>query len=251
MIADNLVESARLTQDQDGYTAEQIFIVDGVTGSAEAKLYNALQTSGIPQYGDAHPVIPSIQVIDRQASPIKSGTQIRIEITYGVPSGDDTAEDENGDGKAIITSSLVSEQTHFDINGELIKAEYSNGISTTTNYATVEVQRPQMRITLSRKESEMPKERIKTYLGRINSVEWSGFPPKSWLCSAISVRENAGSYDVEYSFEYREYLWLAEIVLPINVADALANPIDKDSRNGYARFNVYETANFNKLGLSF
>ncbi len=252
MIVEDLIDEARLTEDQDGFTAERSFIVEGVSGNAATKLYSALSDSNIPQFGEPHPSIPNIQAVDRQAVPIESGNQIRVEVTYATPSDEDAATSEAGNGKALVTSSLTNEQTHFDIHGNLIKASYSFGAnSISTNYSAVEVQRPQTRVTLSRKESAMPKSHIKNYLGRINSVEWSGFAPQTWLCSGISVRESGGSFEVDYSFEYREERWKGELVLPLTSAEAQDNPIDKDTGNGYALFDVYKTADFNSLGLSF
>jgi len=252
MIVSDIVEAARLTQDQDGFTASRTFLVDDVSGSAAARLYSALTSPGIPQYGEPHPTIPLIQVVDRQASPMKSGAQIRVEITYSVPSDDDATTSESGTGKVLITSSLTNEQTHFDIHGDLIKARYASSLnSINTTYSAIEVQRPQMRITLSRRESRMPKSKIQKYLGRINSTSWSDFPAQTWLCSGISVRETNGEFDVDYSFEYREERWKGELVVPLNTSEAQDSPIDKDRGNGYALFDVYKTVDFNGLGLSF
>jgi len=252
MTVKDLVDAARLTEDQDGFTAERSFIVEGVSGSAATKLYNALSDSNIPQFGEPHPSIPDIQVVDRQAEPLKSGAKVKVTIVYAIPSDEDAETSESGNGKALVTSSLTNEQTHFDIHGELIKASYLASVnSISTKYSAVDVQRPQMRVTLSRKESEMPKAYFKSHLGRINSVEWSGFAPQTWLCSGISVRESDGSFEVDYSFEYREERWKGELVLPLSTAEAQDSPIDKDTGNGYALFDVYKTADFNGMGLSF
>lgn len=254
MIIKDIIESHSVRRTAAGYGVDRIFVISDVTGSADARLYNAIQNASLPQYGDPHPVIPEIQVTDIQASPVSGESEnVKIRVTYSIPSSDDSAEgSEGGTGRAVITSSLTNEQTHFDINGDLIKASYTSALNAiSTTYAPVDVQRPQMRVTLTRRESEIPKENLKKFLGRVNSVAWSGFPPITWLCSGISVREIDGAFDVDYSFEYREERWKGELVLPIDAADAQDSPIDKDTGNGFALFDVYHAANFNELGLSF
>jgi len=252
MIINDIIESATLRRDSEGFEADRTFIISDVKGSAEAKLYNAMTMAGIPQYGDPHPSIPDIQVTDIIAMPLKSGEKIKISVTYSIPGEDDAAGDDQS-GKLVITSALTNEQTHFDIDGNLISVRYFDGTTTGINitYSPIEVQRPQMRASFTRKEQSLPKDNIREFLGKINSIEWSGYPAETWLCSGIDVRENEGFFEVDYSFEFREEKWLGEVVIPLNSLTASESPIDKASGNGYGLFNVYRTANFNKLGLSF
>jgi hypothetical protein len=252
VVADS-VSDQRIRRDSEGYSVERVYIVSDLPGQADAKLFKAISDPNIPQYGDAHPVIAGISVTDVTAEPIMNqADQFQVTVVYSVPSDDD-ATDTDPEGRALITSSLTNETTHFDINGELIKARYVSGVnSISTKYSPVEVQRPQLRVTLTRKENAAPKSSIEKYHGKINSVDWSGFPPQTWLCSGISARENDdGTWNVDYSFEYRRERWKGELVVPLSAAQAEDNPIDKDQGNGYALFDVYETANFNSLGLRF
>lgn len=254
MIVTDVIESHTLRLTDAGYGIDRIYIVTDIGGTAEARLYNATLTSGVPQFGDPHPAVPDVQVTDVQASPIDGDPDaIQIRITYSVPDTDDAAnEDEQIAGALTISSDVVTESTHFDINGELIKASYSTALSVlTTNYSAIDVQRPQMRVSLSRTEAIAPKDAILNYLGRINSIDWSGFPAETWLCTGIDVSEDGEEFNVTYNFEYRERTWKGELVLPINTTDAAVNPIDSDSGNGYALFDVYSQANFNDLGLTF
>jgi len=253
VVHSDLAEGHRLSRNIDGYTIERSYLVDDVTGSAESRLYNAIIQSKIPQYGEAHPSIPDVTVTDISAEPVKGdSSQVIVTVIYSIPGDDQDIGQEGGAGQAIITTALTNETTHFDIDGNLIKASYVSGVnSISTNYSPVEVQRPQMRVTLSRRESVIPKDHLKTFLGRINSVAWSGFPAQTWLCSGISVREDQGAFDVDYSFEYREQFWKGELILPLSASEAEQNPIDRETGNAYALFDVYQTANFNDLGLSF
>jgi hypothetical protein len=230
--------------------------VTDVIGIAEAKIYNALQAAGVPAYGEPHPVIPDIQVIDRQASAITGDPdKVKIRISYGVPTEEDETEEEAAAGNISLTTSLTTEFEFRDINDELMEVSFVGtsefGFTISTQYGSADVQRPQLTITFDRTEAELPKATIKDYLGTVNSVAWSGFPAKTWLCSAINAREDKGEFKVSYTFVYNEKTWMLEILAGISELEAELNPIDPETNNGYAIYDVYQLRDFNTLGLSF
>ena len=259
MIVSDWVNGSTIKRGKDGFSAERIFFVDDVGGNAEQKLYNAMIQSGIPQYGDPHPFLPEVQVTNITAVPHKNGQQIRINVSYSLPSVQDVAEteseDENSPGTVSLNSSTSREVAFRDINGELLRTQYvdqiAGNISIQTKYAEADVQRPQLQVTFSRTESEIPKDRIDTYLGKVNSTAWSGYAPKTWLCSSITARENQNKFDVTYRFLYNKETWRLEVIHGLTQEQADALPIDVETGNGYAVYDVYESADFNALGVSF
>lgn len=256
MIVRDIVQSHSIRRTAAGYGVDRIFIVSDVTGSAESRLYNALQSSGIPQFRDPHPIIPGIEVTDLQASPEgNDSASVKIRVTYAIPSIDDIGEDGEGDqapGVAVVSSTLIDEETHLDRNGDWIKVTWSGLGGFFTNYKSVSVQRPQSRVSLTRIETSMPKDIITNYLGTVNSVTWSGYPPNTWLCVAINAREESpGKFDVEYVFAYRRDDWRATVTVNIPQDVIEDFPPDVDTGNGYGVFDVYPEMDFNALGLEF
>ena len=261
MIISGTLGGETIKRNKDGFSVDRDFYISEVGGNAGSKLYTAVTMGGIPQYGDPHPTIPGIQVTSVSAEPYGGGSQIRVSVSYSVPTVDETSEieadDDTTSGTVVLSSNTASETVFQDINGELLKATYgvlqADGSNTTlqTKYAEADVERPQLRVDFSRTENTIPKAAINTYLGTVNSVPWSGYPPKTWLCTAISARQNKGKYDVEYSFNYRPETWELEVVVGLTAEEAQDLPIDVDSGNGYARFDVYRLRDFNGLGLVF
>ncbi|MCP5017112.1 MAG: hypothetical protein GY938_17850 [Ketobacter sp.] len=245
----DLLESQIIEVDDAGYHAERIFITENNTGSKTSRLYNVTLSAGIPRHGDPHPVIPDIFVSNVRAEPLKSGEQFKVTVIYDPLSNDTDAV--NGAGTISSSTGTTTERTYRDINGNLMEVKYYLSGGDSGSFAegvrAVDVQRPQTTITLSRTELTVPKEAIEKYVGLINSIDWSGYPPKTWICSGINFRENKNKYEVDYEFAYRRKTWVAEVSININNTV----PSDATLANGIALYDVYETVNFNELGLSF
>jgi len=259
-VISDIAGKGSLTRTVDGYQVERVYIVDDVQGTPETRLYNAMATSGVPQYGDPHPILPDVLVTNINARLVSSKTpnQVSVNVSYSIPDSEDTPADEGelASGVPVISAALTSEDTGFDINGEFLKVSFTTrfsggGFTRTNRYEQVSVQRPQMRVTLTRTEPEIPKTRIAEFLGTINSQPWSGFPEQTWLCSSIDVDQEKTGFEVKYSFVYRPGTWKAVITIgiPENVIDDF--PPDVTSGNGFGIFDVYPVKDFNTLGLSF
>ena len=248
----DLVSEQKLRRDVDGYTVERSFIVTGVSGQGEARLYNATITSGIPQYGEPHPIIPDVQVTNIDASTLESGKDIMVNILYGIPSDEEAADAAGtGVGTIEVSSNLVSEQRFADINGVPLTATHRSAFGILVQSGTVDVQKPQQQVSFTRMEPIIPKNNINNFLGKVNDKIWSSYPAKTWLLSAISVREIKGEFEVLYTFSHDINTWRAVVTALLTQADADAFPLDEDTGNGIARYDVYETANFDQLGLFF
>lgn len=254
IVQKHIVRSQTLVRDSNGYEADGAHIVEVMGGTPESKLYSAITTAGVPQFGDPHPIIPDVIVTRVQASPEGSSpNNILVSVTYSVPDEEDTGEltgDEVSDGTITLSTSLSSEETWFDINGDFLKVVWRGGVIV-TKYTSANVQRPQMNVTFKRTETALPRNEILNYLGKVNSTTWSGFPAKTWLCTGIDVDEEKGKFDVSYSFAYKEDDWQLEVIANLTQAQVDELPPDVESANGYAAFDVYRSIDFNSLGLSF
>lgn len=250
IVTADVLKNETVSVSDAGYRAERTFLVSSIPGNKEAKLYNALQASDIPKHGDPHPVIPGIVVTKVEAKPQTSGNQTRIVAVYTEPSSDLAAR-EDSSGQVVLSTGLVGEEEFFDIHGVRMSVRYLSGAIDLTKYATVDVQRPQIRAVFRRSELVSPKPKITQYLGKVNSTTWSGYPARTWLCSGINATETSSGYDVEYSFSHREETWRVEVIFRTAEEELAQSPINKESGNGYSTYEVYESADFNGLGLSF
>lgn len=254
-IIKDIISDQSLKRGSEGYEAERVYIVESA-GTPEARLYSAITTAGIPQFGDPHPVIPDVQVNDITASPVTGATPnlVKVRVNYAGPSPEDliaAGETDVSSGEISFNTSLASELTYRDINGQFIIVEWRGG-TISTKYAGIEVQRPQLSVRLKRTESALPKSVIENFLGKVNSTSWAGFPPKTWLCTAVDVNEeSAGKFVVDYGFSYKADDWRVEVTVGLTQAQIDELPLDVDSGNGFGIFDVYKTADFNALGLSF
>lgn len=251
IIQKNLVRNSTLTRTIDGYNLEVMHLVEIKTGTDESKLYSAITTAGIPQFGDPHPIIPDVIVTDIKASPDGSSPNIyMITVTYSIPDPEDSPnleDEELGIGTVSLSTSLANEQEWFDINGEFLRVEYQQS----TLFKAANIQRPQLGVTFNRIESSLPKDAITNFLGKVNSVPWSGFPAKTWLCTGIDAKEEKGKFDVDYTFTHNDKTWHLELIVGLTAEEVASVPPNVETGDGYSRFEVYNSADFNALGLSF
>ncbi len=252
-VKQDLTEQHRARRDANGFQVERSFIVEDLDGPLSARLVNAIGAGKVPQYGDPHPTVSDIQVTSITAEPVAgAGSSAWVRVIYSRPSEDDLLEGGENQGSIELSSNLADETTYFDINGNLLTATWDGGLTgTITRYGEAEVQRPQMRVTISRREASVPKEAIEKYYGKLNLSEWSGFPAGTWLCAGIFARDRNGEFEVDYSFLYRPEGWRVQITVALTNEQIEEAPIDVESGNGFANYDVYERANFNELGISF
>ncbi len=259
MSVKELITDQSVGRDSSGWTAGRAFVVE-LSGNAtpEQKLYTAAKTAGVPQYGDPHPVLPDVLVTDVAARPIVNTTrnQVKVTVTYAVPDPDETSEaeeDQASAGTVSLTTSLASEQTWNDVNGDFLISRWHGSLGVVVqqiNQASVE--RPQLEVSFRQVETSIPKVKIENYLGKVNASAWSGFPSKTWLCTKIDVsQDKAGIYNVDYGFQYKPDTWRLTVVINLTQDQINDIPPDAETGNGFSVYDVYEVADFNQLGLSF
>jgi len=253
-VVTDLVAAHSISFDGDGYTTQRIYLVDGVGGLPESRLYNAMTTAGIPQYGEAHPILPDVIVTKVDAKPEGSGGQVRVTVSYSLPDPatiDTSLPDDPTPKTTTLSSNVANEKVSRDINGEFMIVTWSGGVFS-TKYVSADVQKPQLSVSFKRIESSIPKGIIANYLGKINSVPWSGFPAKTWLCSSIDATEDKpGIFNVDYSFTYNADDWRLQVYMNLTQEQIDELPPNVDTGNGFGIFDVYETADFNSLGMTF
>ena len=79
----NMIRDSQVTEDDTGLMIKESWLVTGLTKTARSPLYDALQASGLPAYGDAHPAEGEVYVKSRVPKPrLNSHTEAIVDITW-------------------------------------------------------------------------------------------------------------------------------------------------------------------------
>ena len=222
-----------------GWEFSRVFIVSELTSNGDAMLVEAVNTTGVPLYGDAHPEIPTAFAVEHDPESIPStGNAVRVIVTYR-----EFAQDyiiEIGSRKlmrprtdyyptagapAIPMKLYYTYPSDYALNEKMRDKTESDG-------AEIEVQEYYPTIVISRTEftsiaadalsghaagakltGEMLTDRGLKYNGRTNWKGWNLRPsddPDSWRCEMTAVSaENGIAYRVRYMFSFDPDHWLA------------------------------------------
>ena len=246
----DIKDGARISRTKNGYRADRIAIVSGVTGSASARLYNAITDSGLPAYGSAHPSISTIYLNDITGDVIDPDT-VKLTLSYY----DDPTNADGGETTSRASGTTTIEEVKLDINGDAMVTQYTGAsipiISGET--FTAEVERPRVTFDFEFTSSTFPKSTIDTYLGKINSVIWNGYPVKTILCTAVNTDKQGDDYKIRISFAYNPDTWVF-LAKTSYYPPLLDHPSNVDSSldlaTGTRPWDVYSTADFSPLALT-
>jgi hypothetical protein len=247
----DIKKSSRLKLDKNGYRAERIAVVTGVTGDPDEILFNAVNDGALPNIGDVHPVISAITLQNIQSEPLGGG-QYRIVMSYFSDLG---SESGSSNARFTANASTSSEETSRDINGVLMQTEYSVGGAFVSQYFVAELERPRMVFDFTYTAPNFPQSEIDNYVGFMNSVPWLGYAVNTILCSNIFVEDEGENFRVRFSFQYNSETWLfkAQTAYHFNVISA--HPVrpdaDLDLNTGTKEYAVFPSVDFTPLGFTF
>lgn len=257
----DLVEGGALTETQDGYEVVRVVWVTELTGRADQRLYNAVRAAGVPRFGDPHPSIPNLRVVQRSAAFDGGNDRVVVTLTYRVPQANESPpSDPSGNTQAGIVrvgSTVQGATTQRDVNGEPITVrhvfpddhEEFPGRDITQG-ADVELSIPQLVLTESRRENGTPADKARAFVGKVNQFACFGGAARTWLCTRIEGTTNdaGATYEVTYEFQYNEQTWDAVVVFR---DPNTQRPVDApEEGEGIKTVQVYRVANFAALGLS-
>ncbi len=237
------VDGAGARRTLDGWEAQRVAFVSGLTGSYHQRMAQAITASGIPQLRSSHPAISSIFVTSLDAKPAGvDGAIVRIDYGTGnskqLPSPGEPAQIEVG-------ATLSQTSTHQDISGNPLEVALSDDEDAPTQIARVTKLVPQVTVRYSRLEETSPGSKARQYVGKVNSGEVFSSDPGTWMCTAITGRSNDGgeTYEVTYDFQYNPDGWQPHVVY-IDPATGRPHP-DAESQTAQ----VYESIDFMNLEL--
>lgn len=262
-VISDLIDGTSLEDSMSGgFTGSRAFLVSGVDGNASARLYNALNATGIPQIGEAHPVVTSLTCTSRSVEPANGdNTQFKVSCKYTVVN---LPSDEQA--QVSVGSVVQADQTTNDVNGNEIKVgpfNYQQGniqVTMVEQAGVVSRMYPQRTVTFQRRLTDMARlvRENQTYVGKINSTSFNidpngnaSIPAKEALCTKIQGQSSDGgrSFMVTYEFQVgNEYGWQA-MVCYINPETNLPHKEATEANQGKKRVDLYKTADFNALQL--
>ncbi len=153
-----------------------------------------------------------------------------------------------------FSGNLEQNHHHYDINDALATVTYTPaGGSPQTQVA--ELMPLRLRATLSFHFLQMldPEASTLAYAGCVNSATWRGFGPRTWLCLPIDGSTIDGVwYRNVYRFAYNPNTWDQYVVfknvdgaIPPDIAATIVTDGSVMSGNGWARFELYPSTDFN------
>lgn len=240
------IEGTRITSGVSGDVYSRRYVINGLTGGPSVPALMSEAYAVLPDTGTPAP-FPLVNKfirdtsIDRIWCEDNSGTSWACEgtLTYTTPTsfgGVIGEPDDNGPGVTLSTATSVQE---IDVYYNLAGAQL-----TTTNDNAIQAHRVQgfavsSTFTFTRIESSNPRDRINTYVGKLNEFGWNGYGARFVLCSGINVTSDDGgvSYVTEYTFEFQAQGWDAVLIhddpffpgnpIPLSVADGTAISLEK------------------------
>ena len=240
-----------------GYEATRTARVTGVTGVGQVKLFNAINTVGMPASGDVHPTITYIYADEFRARAISTDI-VEVEIIYRRPS----LEFNESSLSVEIGSAGTSYEVTEDIDGNLMTVAYDEDGNETAEEqaAVVTVDGNDVVLRLSRIESSSPRAWAHLYIGHVNSVEWQGYEARQVKCNDIRGRSNDGgvTWEVSYEFQVKHedparaggQPWDSVYVYQLENGRVPVFASDAEKAAGVKAFRARREANFGSLNLS-
>lgn len=266
----DLIEGASITENESGFEVTRIFIVTEVSGDPASKMYQALNTAGIPIRGDFHPTVPSVQVDTRTATPL-SQDQMRVEVTYRVLPSSSLPPGENEMPTITVGATVQEQETNLDINGEVMTVSHTyteeeaaelpkrpnqvtndDGTVTEEQVGTINVNIPQLILKFSRREKRDPYDKAFEYVGYVNSSIFYNVNPGCYLCTRIEGTSTDGgkTYQVDYEFQFNNEGWFATVVYVDPEKNAPLSDATAETDTDIRTFTIYGSKDFNALNLS-
>ena len=255
----DLLDDASAQTDQNGTTAVRKFIVSGLTAQASGRMFEALNTVGIPRRGQTHPNLAGIVVKSVAAEPCAdSPSKAYVTVSYAAPTYNTQAPSQKGKATyrsgATVSDFETSEDkdkkqmllTHTQISQD----EGGNNVTKVLDPqpAKVVIQKPQAYLSCERPEPlPINYRRLFGFVGCVNSSPFQGFGARCWLCTAIDVDEAGDRGNVSYQFSLKFDTWDARVVY---IDPATGAPVkDPEEGKGIKNFRVYKEVDFNQLGI--
>lgn len=253
------IRDGDVSRDTDGLHTSRIVRVTSLSGDAATRLYNAMNASGVPRYGEPHPSIPHLRAISISAAPDEAGA--RITVNYGQPTFEQKEPNETEQPIIQVGSTLQESQTSKDKDDNLIFTEFTytpvdedgnQGEEITEKFVPVlALQTAQTAVEYQRRENANPLQKSLLYVGKVNSVGIGLFAARTLLCTGIEGQSNDGgiSYSVGYRFQYNPRTWDVEFFYIDQETGQPHKDVTISPANGYGTARLYNEIDMRPLNV--
>ena len=256
-VTEDLVLGARFTLDRSGGVLLRVFEVTGLTPGKDTLAQAAIAQDGntgvrIPAYGQPHPAVPGLFVLQLEADPIKnSRTSATVKVRYASP---EFGSVPNVVRIAIGGSTRQKLISKSPADGSLLLVKYTDPSgSTLQNFVQVPALSPNTILEFTRQEGRSPLRLSTRFRRTVNAGPWQGGDAKTWLCRAIDARSlgNLTRWEVRYAFEYDPDGWdrIEYYVDPYTGKIPDDVQISQNNDQGVAKILPYAVTDFSALGL--
>ena len=246
----DLQDNSQISLTRDGYKAQRVAMVTGVSGTAAQVLYNAINDAQLPDIGDPHPDVSTITLQDIICVPLGGG-QFKVTLSYYK---DATSSTGASTAQPRASVAVAVEESSTDVNGQSMQTSYRKGGATVSQRFTAEIERPRLTFEFTYIGTTWPTTELTKYAGKINSAVWNGYPIGTILCTGIDVTPEGDNYSITFGFAYKSEGW-QYLAKTSNVPPLQASITDPDNNlnleTGVRPFDVYKTVDFNPLSFSF
>lgn len=255
----DLVEGARIAIGPNGPTVIRKFHVDGVTGAADARQFEAVTADGIPVFGEFDPVVPTARAFTITAEPTGTDSAI-VTVEYKRFPASQKPPDETVPPDVQIGSSVQSFEVNTDKDGNPLTVKYTPDDGSRDETEIVAVTNIDLPVTVARlvrRESFSPIRNSVRFTGRVNRTRFLFGGAREWLCRSIDGRTVDGgeTYTVSYVFQHNPDKFDKEFVFiddetgqpPPDIASGI--PSGGTSANGRAVHRLYKEDDFGVLAI--
>lgn len=249
----DLKEGAGAQLTARGWTASRVAVVTGLTGSSEARLFQAVDALAGPPYsmrlGQRHPGKAGLAIVGLRPEPFGAEGAVKVTVEYAVPeAGGSAAPKTPGSIQIEGAASLQMEQADTDANKKPMVVQYTDKDGKTHRTPLVfSIGRPHYVLRLIRISWRNEAERFLDCLGSINGGSWRGRPTRTWRLNSIAARQENGAWTNAWEFEHNPLTWDVEgtYIDP----ETTRMPEGVKEGEGRRRFQVCSLASFSQFGF--
>ena len=225
--------------------------VSGLVSNPDGQLLEAIQDPAIPAMSDVHPQASGLFVVRKRAVPAGRNTAY-VECIYSNTSGatwNQPTPTPGADGEDVkqISSSVVSERRTRDRGNQPMTMSPPASVSGWPQYLSeAEVFRPVGELVFERSEGEVPAQRARTLVGKVNQFAIGAYGAEELLFARFnSISTDGGRvWRSTYNFRHDPRQWKHRDTYK---GDDNKSPPDATE----VLFDVLELADFSVLNLDF
>lgn len=255
-ITEDLVLGARYRYDKTGAMLLRLFDVSGLTPGRDTLAQAAAATDSatgirIPRYGDPHPAVPGLYVLDIEANPVSnSRTAAAVKVQYGTPEAGSVPNAV----RVLIHGTGRYKQVSQLPDGSPIVVKYTDPDGNILeDRLQIPVLSPNTVLEFIRQELTSPLRRSVQFRRTVNASPWQGGAAQTWLCRAMdgSSLGNLSRYEVRYQFEYDPDGWSRLEYFQDRYTGKIPDDVhpSDDNDQGIAKILPYASRDFAQLGL--